>query len=1208
METFQNLYKVTKTLRFELKPVGSTATNISNSELLKQDEQRASDYKEMKKLIDKYHKDFIERSLSKVELDISDLTTYKESLEKKEDTQKISEKLRKQVVSCFDTDRLFGKELITEDLLEFVDTAEDKELVAKFNKWTTYFNGFHKNRENMYTDEEQSTSIAYRLLHQNFPKFLTNMKSFEKLKASNAVRDYSEIFEDVDINKLSPYFTISGYNSVLTQKQITDYNAIIGGRAEESGDKIQGLNEKINLYNQQQNDKKDKLPKFIPLFKQILSDKESLSWLPDMFSDDAELLNSINDVYCDIKDKALEEIKKLLCDMDEFDLSKIYLRNDTSLTNISQRMFGNWNKISEDIKSHLSEKDKQNKKGSIEKYEERIGKAYEKQKFLSIEYINKCILVKDEDEPKYKDVIEYFKSFNNKDDKNLFDIIDNHYKEFANLYENKDDVQLRSEPLRKQQIKNFLDSIKDLQHFIKPLCCNVDIDANFYERFDKFWDILDEITPLYNKVRNYLTQKPYKVEKFKLNFENSTLLNGWDVNKEPDNTSVLLRKDGLYYLAIMDKKNNGIFKEKLPQVGECYEKIDYKLLPGANKMLPKVFFAKFRIDNLSPEDKIIHAAYKKGTHKKGNLFNLVDCHRLIDFFKRSISNHPDWSKFDFHFANTSEYEDISAFYREVELQGYKLSFRNIPAVWIDEMVNAGKLYLFQIYNKDFSTHSKGTPNMHTQYWRMLFDENNLKDTIYKLNGEAEVFYRKKSIKDENTIIHKANQPIKNKNENNDKPESTFGYDIIKDRRYTMDKFLFHVPITMNFKEKGINKINTIVNQYIKDNQIQHIIGIDRGERHLLYLCLIDLDGNIIEQHSLNEIVNEYKGEEHKTDYHKLLATKEDKRNDARQSWDTIENIKELKEGYLSNVIHKIALMMIERKAIVVLEDLNFGFIRGRQKVEKSVYQKFEKMLIDKLNYLVLHKDEEKSNEDGGLLKAYQLTNAFESFEKMGKQSGFLFYIPAWNTSKIDPITGFVNMFDTRYASIDKSKEFFGKFADVRYNAEKNYFEFVVDNYTDFNGKAKGRQDWIICTNGDRIKNFRNPDKNNQWDSEPNIMLTNEFAKILPKENIKEFILKQSEKSFFEELLHLLKLTLQMRNNIPNTDTDYLISPIADENGNFYDSRKADKTKPKDADANGAYNIARKGLMIVERIKEAEEIGKIDLKIPNEDYLNYIQNK
>lgn len=70
--------------------------------------------------------------------------------------------------------------------------------------------------------------------------------------------------------------------------------------------------------------------------------------------------------------------------------------------------------------------------------------------------------------------------------------------------------------------------------------------------------------------------------------------------------------------------------------------------------------------------------------------------------------------------------------------------------------------------------------------------------------------------------------------------------------------------------------------------------------------------------------------------------------------------------------------MVKYHAIVVLEDLNMGFMRGRQKVEKQVYQKFEKMLIDKLNYLV---DKRANPSDyGGLLNAYQLTSKFESFQ------------------------------------------------------------------------------------------------------------------------------------------------------------------------------------------------------------------------------------
>lgn len=80
-------------------------------------------------------------------------------------------------------------------------------------------------------------------------------------------------------------------------------------------------------------------------------------------------------------------------------------------------------------------------------------------------------------------------------------------------------------------------------------------------------------------------------------------------------------------------------------------------------------------------------------------------------------------------------------------------------------------------------------------------------------------------------MHKAKEPIANKNDLNEKKESIFEYDIIKDRRYTMDKFQFHVPITMNYTAPSNSRINSEMRRAIKGSKDMHIIGIDRGERH-----------------------------------------------------------------------------------------------------------------------------------------------------------------------------------------------------------------------------------------------------------------------------------------------------------------------------------------------------------------------------------------
>ena len=63
-EDFKRLYPLSKTLRFEAKPIGATLDNIVKSGLLDEDEHRAASYVKVKKLIDEYHKVFIDKVLA----------------------------------------------------------------------------------------------------------------------------------------------------------------------------------------------------------------------------------------------------------------------------------------------------------------------------------------------------------------------------------------------------------------------------------------------------------------------------------------------------------------------------------------------------------------------------------------------------------------------------------------------------------------------------------------------------------------------------------------------------------------------------------------------------------------------------------------------------------------------------------------------------------------------------------------------------------------------------------------------------------------------------------------------------------------------------------------------------------------------------------------------------------------------------------------
>lgn len=204
------------------------------------------------------------------------------------------------------------------------------------------------------------------------------------------------------------------------------------------------------------------------------------------------------------------------------------------------------------------------------------------------------------------------------------------------------------------------------------------------------------------------------------------------------------------------------------------------------------------------------------------------------------------------------------------------------------------------------------------------------------------------------------------------------------------------------------------------------------------------------------------------------------------------------------------------------------------------------------------------------------------------------------------------MLDTRYENIDNSRIFFSKFDSICYNEEKDWFEFTFD-YNNFHKKLEGtKTKWTLCTYGTRIRTFRNPAKLNQWDNEE-VILTDEFKKAFANAginicgNLKESICSLSERKHLESLMQLMKLLLQLRNSMTNSEVDYMLSPVS-ENGVFYDSRSCGSNLPIDADANGAYNIARKGLWVLRQIQQSHEGDKVNLALSNKEWLQFVQDK
>lgn len=1278
IENFTNEYSLQKTLRFKLVPQGETLQRFREARLLEEDKLRAANYKIIKGYLDRYYKDFIASVLPSVRLDgVKEYADLYFASDKSDAQRKEMEtregNLRKQIAAALAKDEryklLFKKEIIRELLPVYLTDSEELEIVRSFADFSTCFNGFFQNRENMFTDEAKATGIAHRCINDNLPRFLDNVRSFAKV-----YEGLQDEWEEIDATysglfgvSVRDMFSVDYFTFTLSQDGIDAYNQVIGGYTNEDKSKVKGLNEYINLHNQVAPREK-RLPKLKPLHKQILSEGSTSSYIPETFENDQAVLDEINaffDQREDAKtiDETLSDLQKCFVGLSDGDTAGVYVKNDLTLTELSVGTFGRWDAVRT---AWEEEYDAARKVKETEKYMDDRRKALKNIPSFSLAKIDeygsrKCaenhettgaVAWLNAEMTAKVDVLKQAQT-------NATTLLSSPYAATKKLSQNGDAI---------EQLKTLLDAVKDLERLAGMLCGSgkeENKNEEFYGEFLPAYERLTEIDRLYDRVRNHVTKKPFSItDKIKLNFGiKRNLLNGW-VDSKTDSSD-----NGTQYGGYLFRKKNAI------------DEYDYYLGISSNTKLFRYFIDVAeddksdyeRLDYYQPKDQTIYGSAYKGERPYGavkeDLIKAIreflttstdlDVSRILTdtttpagCVKQLIRDFPDVAQRLFEFsefqalnvtligdlqktmeANTRllgaqeianrEYSLFTDIMDDISTITATKVFRYFPVSQTEWDTKQDKMYLFKISNKDLSyadtysankRKSRGKENLHTMYFKALMSG---EQSVFDI-GTAKVFYRGKADLGYSEDVmkyghHRAMLADK------------FDYPIIKDHRYTQDQFQLHLSVTLNDtaplsakemqKLAGKKPFNEKVRQELKACEHNYVIGIDRGERNLLYISVVDEQGRIAEQLSLNEIVNEHKGTSYTTDYHALLDQKEKERMDARKNWSAIENIKDLKEGYISQVVHKICELVEKYDAVIAMEDLNFGFKSGRMKVEKSVYQKFEKMLTDKLNFYV--KKTRDQDKPGGLFHAYQLTAVYSLDDaKSFKQNGFIFYVPAWLTSKIDPITGFADLMHPRYESVATARTFFEKFDRIGYSAENGWFEFAFD-YDNFNGGVTdSRKAWTVCSFGERIRVFRNSKKNNEFDWE-RVNLTERFKELFAKYNIplsadmKAAILAQTERDFFYCLTDCLKLTLQMRNSVPNGTEDYLISPVQGPDGTFYCSNDYEGETaplPVDADANGAYNIARKAQMLIAKFKDTpdEELAKVKMAISNAEWLEFAQ--
>ena len=1291
---FVAISKVQKTLRNELRPTPLTMKHIKQKGIITEDEYKTQQSLELKRIADGYYRDYITHKLNDTNnLDFRNLFEAIEEKYKKNDKDNrdkldlVEKSKRGEIAKLLSADdnfkSMFEAKLITQLLPVYVEQnyiGEDKEkaleTIALFKGFTTYFTDYFNIRKNMFKENGGASSICYRIVNVNASIFYDNLKTFmcikEKAETEIALIE-EELTELLDSWRLEHIFSEDYYNELLAQKGIDYYNQICGD-----------VNKHMNLYCQQ-NKLKANVFKMTKLQKQIMGISEKAFEIPPMYQNDEEVYAAFNGFISRLEEvKLIDRLGNVLQNSNIYDTAKIYI-NARCYTNVSSYVYGGWGVIESAIERYWYN----TIAGKGQSKAKKIEKAKKDNKFMSVKELDSIV---SDYEP------DYFNASNMDDDNSgrafsghgVLGYFNKMSKLLANMslhtitYDSGDSLIENKETAL--NIKKDLDDIMSIYHWLQTFIIDevVEKDNAFYAELEDIYYELENVVTLYDRIRNYVTRKPYSTQKFKLNFASPTLASGWSRSKEFDNNAIILLRNNKYYIAIFNvnnKPDKQIIKGSEEQrLSTDYKKMVYNLLPGPNKMLPWVFIkSNTGKRDYNPSSYILEG-YEKNRHiKSSGNFDINYCHDLIDYYKACINKHPEWKNYGFKFKETTQYNDIGQFYKDVEKQGYSISWAYISEADINRLDEEGKIYLFEIYNKDLSSHSTGKDNLHTMYLKNIFSEDNLKNICIELNGNAELFYRKSSMK--RNITHKKDTVLVNKtyiNEagvrvsltdedyikvynyyNNDyvidvekdkklvEILERIGHrknpiDIIKDKRYTEDKYFLHFPITINYGVDDEN-INAKMIEYIAKHNNMNVIGIDRGERNLIYISVINNKGNIIEQKSFN-LVNNY-------DYKNKLKNMEKTRDNARKNWQEIGKIKDVKNGYLSGVISKIARMVVDYNAIIVMEDLNRGFKRGRFKVERQVYQKFENMLISKLNYLVFK--EKKADENGGILKGYQLTYLPKSALQIGKQCGCIFYVPAAYTSKIDPATGFINIFDFKKysgsainAKVKNKKEFLMSMNSIRYVNEGSAeyekighrqlfaFSFDYNNFKTYNVSIPVNE-WTTYTYGERIKKLY---KDGRWSGSEVLNLTEDLIELMEQygieykdgHDIREDISHMDEMrnaDFICNLFEKFKYTVQLRNSkseAEGDDYDRLVSPVLNSHNGFFDSsdykenEKSDdiiddkQIMPKDADANGAYCIALKGLYEINKIKENwsddKKLKESELYIGVTEWLDYIQNR
>lgn len=650
--------------------------------------------------------------------------------------------------------------------------------------------------------------------------------------------------------------------------------------------------------------------------------------------------------------------------------------------------------------------------------------------------------------------------------------------------------------------------------------CDMDYkgDYNFCKNLESALKFVSTIKKKYHDIKRYIIDRDIhnrdiRRDELILSFGRASHLSqSWSERNKgvfSNTDACIMRKDGQYYFLISSiaktvKKQNRILLYDDPLKEPCYEVLTFNggtdLKRNGPRLTFKSFYSKAMFGNgIESFDLPVGTGSIRITKKLADDYNegLYKTDRkvlleILTFYKEFIQLSPIYSHVRISdIKKLDEYESLGAFSDHIMLLSAYTCLRYMEKSVVDKQVSEGLLYLFKIKNQDMYRERRSSSDVTSIYFNQLFESAENGNISICINNDPKVIYRPRLL---NTLItHPKDSFLVNKRDKNGNyipadiymqltryingttkncSESAKKYleddlvaikkadkDIVKDNRYTKERFRISCSYTIGYgvrKNIGINQLrNKVLKDFVDDNM--NILTIRRGKNNFLCYVVMDQEGNRIEHGVWNKIGT--------TDFIGKLRTTSD-----AYTWQSGKKLDNFKKSYLTMVTSTIVKKAIQHNAVICIEQTEKKYKDYDNIINSDMFELFENNLLSKLS---CYTDKNiLDHEPGGILNPLHLAKKVKSREG----NGILFKVSPSNTKGIDFENGYINLLNSNLGKKYSSKKrILKKMESIRIdweskeiNYEFRYSKLDVNIPKEILNEVKNKDTLIsICAKGNR---------------------------------------------------------------------------------------------------------------------------------------------